>query len=181
MQRVRSLVLTVLLMSLMATLSTPGALAKAPYYSASLSFYSTDRIGCMETRLWLDAGRTGDGTTFLDIDITMADQCYTEPSQRPRLNAYYRTYDYQLDAHPRLGSASLSATVPVVSCNYGLCDWVGSELYVQITLTGNGDLTSDPGSSITRPVVATGSITGRWDQNLIPDASTSGYLSRLKG
>lgn len=181
MQRVRSLMFAVLLMSLMVAVYTPGALARAPYYATSLEFRSTDSSGCNEVRLYTSAGRTSDGTPYLDVDITISDPCMTDPANRFMLNAYARTNSYQFDAHPRLNSASLSATVPVENCNGGLCNWLGSELSLQLTLTGSGALTGDPGSSITRAVVATGSITGRWGQNLIPDPSITGYLSRLKG
>jgi hypothetical protein len=165
----------------MVAVYTPGALARAPYYATSLEFRSTDSSGCNEVRLYTSAGRTSDGTPYLDVDITISDPCMTDPANRFMLNAYARTNSYQFDAHPRLKSASLSATVPVENCNGGLCDWLGSELYLQISLTGTGDLTSDSSNSISRPVVATGSITGIEDQNLIPDPSMTGWLTRLKG
>ena len=155
---------------------TPGM----PDHAFALRFETPDVVACNQTRLWLRGGIGADGRPFLDADISIINCCRHDPAQQFLLSAYFRATSFELDADPRLDRAILTGTLPVVACNGGLCAWVGESLSVALKLTGSAELPRDPDVALSRQVVATGTVAGRWE-NFAPAPSVEGYLSRLAG
>jgi hypothetical protein len=151
-----------------------------PAHAFALRFETPEVAACNQTRLWLRGGIGADGRPCLDADITVINRCRHDPAQHFLLSAYFRATSFELDADPRLDTAILTGTLPVVACNGGLCAWVGESLSVALTLTGSAELARDPDAAISRQVVATGTVAGRWE-NFAPAPSVEGYLSRLAG
>jgi hypothetical protein len=162
-----------------AHVTGPSASTLTPSYEFSLRFQPTNHGACNESRLWLRGGTGADGRRYLDADLVVVNRCRHDPAQQFLLNAYFRTNSFELNADPHLTTATLTGTLPVVACNGALCEWVGQSLYVEVTLTGSDEPAGDPGSALSRFVVATGTVAGRWE-NFAADASVEGYLSRLE-
>jgi len=152
--------------------------ADASSYAFALRFQPADDTVCNETRLWLKGGTCADGLPYLDADLTVINRCRHDPAQHFLLTAYFRTNSFALEADPDLNRATLTGTLPVVACNGELCAWVGESLRVEMTLTGHGELAGDPRCALSRPVVATGTVAGRWE-NFAPASSVEGSISRL--
>jgi hypothetical protein len=180
MRRFPRFLLSLVLMPLLAGLFAPALSAKETGYAASsITFSSVDPTGCLETTVVINAGtRAGTTAPYFEIDnLLIYDHC----QQQTRVFAYFRTTTFVFRVHPRLVSATLVGTLPVITCSgdAGSCADLANGLEVELTMTGTGELVQHGGSSMSRAVTATGSVSSG-TTNYAPATSVSGQLGRSR-